>query len=335
MATTTPTSWVDSLLNHKSSTYVELTILTIMVFLGCGGNIKVMWTFGKVKTQFARQIMSLFFTLAISDGLICSVRIPLRIYGLLHPSWDEGHEVCTAWHITSAILGIIIFKNLLVALQRLIIMYSFPFYRRHFTLTTVLLIVVLIWVIHIGTFITITVVFNIKLSYDNNGICQLKNAYSSRNETVWFIVEGLISVTPVTLTALCHMWIVYKICSTGLTKLDRIDERASYVRINTMAILRTLLVLVCWVPYLLVNMLGADPDPLTPRIRGYLDYLLCAQSVISPYITLQDSDFSDSVTRKKTIARRGILNGNSFRLSLKKCISNITSGELRTNRPTE
>lgn len=335
---TTYPSWSDNVLQRKWTVYLEMGILGIMVLIGGSGNIKVMLTFFKIKSLFARQIMVLFFTLAISDGLICSVRIPLMMYRLVRPSWDKGNKICAVWILTYAILGIIIIKNLLVALQRLVIMTSFPFYRRHFTLKRVIIIIILIWALQFGGFLFFSFVGEIRFLYDIDGICIVASVTSGKESTVWYIVEGLLGIILISLTSFCHIWIVHKIISAGLTKLDRIDERSSYIRINVTAILRTLLMLICWVPYLVINMLGTETHLFHAHAFVYLDYLLCLQSVISPFITLQDSDFSDSFSRKKTYVRRCVNSTNphtTLRRSIRRCLSNITSGDMHTNRQTE
>lgn len=57
--------------------YAETGILGLGSLVGVIGNALVIKTACRVETQFARQIMTLFFTLAISDGIISGIKIPL------------------------------------------------------------------------------------------------------------------------------------------------------------------------------------------------------------------------------------------------------------------
>lgn len=59
--------------------YAEAGILGLGSLVGIIGNALVIKTACRVETKFARQIMTLFFTLAISDGIISGVKIPLLI----------------------------------------------------------------------------------------------------------------------------------------------------------------------------------------------------------------------------------------------------------------
>jgi hypothetical protein len=128
------TDWSSPEPNYTWNIYVEAVFLAVIFAIGCLGNILVMKTTIKVETKFARQVMTLFFSLAMTDMCVCLFRIGILVYILFHPTWDNGSIVCVLWFISLALVGIAIWDNFLVGIQRLFIVRAFPVFRKYCTI---------------------------------------------------------------------------------------------------------------------------------------------------------------------------------------------------------
>lgn len=339
--TADPTDYNQNKTKFHWYTYLEICILGTMSLFGVVGNLLVMKTSIGVRSQFARQIMTLFLCLASADILICGVRIPLLIYGRLHPSWDDGNIVCKIWFMSSSLLGVAVWENLFVGGQRLLIMTSFPKYRKYCKLHNLIGCIVAIWITQFALQIGITEGLYSTLAYDHNAACVLSDDSMLLRGLIRSLFLGLIGVLPLIITSICHVMIVHKITAAGLTRLERIDDRWSYKLIVKTSIMRMVVINCCWLPHLTVNVIDPEYTLFSPSVHLYLDFVLCLQSVLSPYITLQDSDFGDTPNKRKGFSHRLSIGSqafqSSFRRSCRIAISHhiITSGDMRTNRPTE
>ncbi|CAC5405417.1 unnamed protein product [Mytilus coruscus] len=313
--------------------YLETFILSAVFGVGIVANIFVMKTTFQVKTKFARQIMSLFFSLALTDITVCLIRIGILIYILFHPDWDDGSLVCFLWYMSLAIVGTAIWEKLFVGVQRLFILKAFPMFRKYCTIPLMVVLIVGIClsqcIIHVGTFIG----FDINVRYENSQrICMNQNRILLESLCYRIVGLGVSTIVPLVLAISCHFWIVHIIFKAGQTKLSQFDDREDFIKITKTALIRSFALFVCFMPFLVVNVIDPYHDVVSGSILRYSDYLLCAHSAISPLVTLQDCDFGDDMSnRKSTKHRRNSMSpfNNSFR---RIGVSVITSENLKTNK---
>ncbi|XP_061180516.1 uncharacterized protein LOC133201077 [Saccostrea echinata] len=314
--------------------YVEMTFLGIGSLIGVIGNVLVIKAACKVETQFARQIMTLFFTLAITDGIISGVKIPLLIslrFKLTKPILVILKYVFLG---LNAILQITLWKHFFVGFQRFMIMYSFPFYRKYFTLRTTVSIVVSLWLILWVLNIVLPILAQMNVMFINLYFDHGFHRSAVEIAVYEIITVGILSIVPVCCTVFCHIWIVFSIVKAGLTHLENIEESSTFIRINITSILRILLLIVCVSPFLIANMVDPTHSSISQTAFLWTEYFLCAHSVLSPYLTLCDSDFKDSSSFKNSTHNR-LRSAGSLRRSRKFAVSFITSGDLKTVKHTE
>lgn len=314
--------------------YVETTVLGIGAMVGVIGNALVIKTACGVETKFARQIMTLFFTLAISDGLISGVKIPLLIslkYEL------SGNIVAYLRYIflgLNAISQITLWKHFFVGFQRFMIMYSFPYYRKYFTFSATLTLVVSLWLVLWLLNIALPLLAGMRITFTNLYF-QSEFPRSTVEVALYEIITlGLLSLFPVCCTVFCHVWIVYNIVKSGLSHLEIPEESATFIRINITSILRTILLVVCISPFLITSMIYPTYRTSSATLALWTEYLFCAHSVLSPFLTLCDSDFKESSAFKKSTQNR-LRSAGSLRRSRKFACSIITSGDMKTVKHTE
>lgn len=315
--------------------YAEMTILGIGGLVGVVGNALVINTACKVETKFARQIMTLFFTLAISDGIISGVKIPLLISLKFKLPKQIIGILRYVYLGLNAISHITLWKHFFVGFQRFMIMYSFPFYRKYFTLTTTVAIVVFVWLSLWVLNIVLPILAHMDVNFVNRYFYD-KCCLRSLVEVVIYeiITVGILSILPVCCTVFCHVWIVFSIVKSGLTHLGNMEESAMFIRINVTSILRILLLIVCVSPFLIVCMADPTYNYVSSTAHLWTEYFLCAHSVLSPYLTLCDSDFKESSSFKKSSQNR-LRSAGSLRRSRKQVASFITSGDLKSVKHTE
>lgn len=314
--------------------HAETGILGIGSLVGVIGNALVIKTACRVETKFARQIMTLFFTLAVSDGIISGVKVPLLISLKFKTPRDILLTLQYIFFGLNAISQITLWKHFFVGFQRFMIMYSFPYYRKYFTLSTTVAIVVSLWLVLWMLNIVIPVLASLNVTFTNIYFRREFDRSTLEIALYEVITLGIISMLPVCCTVFCHIWIVFKIVKSGLTHLENIEESATFIRINITSILRTILLLVCVSPFLITRII--DPVHKSVSITGSLwtDYFFCAHSVLSPFLTLCDSDFKDSSSFKKSTQNR-LRSAGSLRRSRKFAASIITSGDMKTVKHTE
>lgn len=318
--------------------YIETVILSAVFVVGLVANILVMKSNFQVKTKFARQIMSLFFSVAITDITVCLIRIGILIYILFHPDLDDGSFVCFLWYMSLAIVGTAIWEKLFVGVQRLFILKAFPMFRKYCTIPLMVVLIVGIClsqcIIHAGTFIG----FDINVRYDNRqsgSICMDQKRIHLESLCYRIVVLGVFTIVPLVLAISCHFWIVHIIFKAIQTKLSQFDDREDFIKITKTALIRSFALFVCFVPFLVVNFIDPYHDVMPGPVLRYSDYLLCAHSAISPLITLQDCDFGDDMSnRKSTKQRRNSM--SAFNSSFRRIgVSVITSENLKTNKNSD
>ena len=312
--------------------YIEISISLLLLLLCIVGNGRVMKRSVTVETKFARQIMTVFFGLAISDMLLCNIRVPILIYGLYAP--DEGRVACIIWQLSSALLGIIMWTNLLVGIQRLLIIYNFPLYRRCFTLSTTIKCLIGIWILNCVAVAGLSQGIGWEMAYKNSSICKYLSFDISSEITYRVVFISIVQILPLMVTCICHVWIVC--CIVRLTRPEGADDGSAYKRINITVIFRTVMLVVCFSPYLFGSLVNPWFNVFDTPHQRYLEYLICLQSVASPFITLGDSDFRDD-NRKHQGIQRSCLSGfyGKRRAEARLAASVITSADLRTNRQSE
>jgi hypothetical protein len=310
--------------------YTEMTILGIGGLMGVVGNALVIKTACKVETKFARQIMTLFFTLAISDGIISGVKIPLLISLKFKLTQTIIGILRYVYLGLNAITHITLWKHFFVGFQRFMIMYSFPFYKKYFTLTTVVFVWLSLWVLNI----VLPVLAHLDVTYFNRYFYDQRLRSPAEIIVYEIVTVGTLSILPVCCTVFCHVWIVFSIVKSGLTHLENIEESAMFIRINITSILRILLLIVCVSPFLMFSMVDPTYKHISSIVYLWTEYLLCAHSVLSPYLTLCDSDFKESSSFKKSSQNR-LRSAGSLRRNRKLVASYITSGDLKSVKDTE
>ncbi|KAK3095455.1 hypothetical protein FSP39_014898 [Pinctada imbricata] len=312
------------------SLYFETSLLAVLCLFGITGNCLVIKTSVTVETKFARQIMTVFCGLAVADILLCNIRIPIFIYSLFRADSDNGHVVCFVWQLSSALVGIIICKNLVVGLQRLMIIQNFPRYKKYFTRKCTIKILIGVWLINWTLTVALSQGLGWHMVYKGHALCKFDSFEANDLYVYRAVVLGLQNGAPLILTGCCHIWIVTCILRTGLTRSQNNDDNSAYVRVNFTAILRTIMLLLCFSPFLVGGMIHPDYNVHDSPYQRYYEYLICLQSVLSPYITLGDSDFKETNKRRSDGNRPGNENGRVGRRP-----SYITSCDLKTERPTE
>lgn len=314
--------------------YAETGILGLGSLVGIIGNALVIKTACRVETKFARQIMTLFFTLAISDGIISGVKIPLLISLKFKTPRDVLLTLRYIFFGLNAISQITLWKHFFVGFQRFMIMYSFPYYRKYFTFSTTVAIVVSLWLVLWMLNIVLPVLAGLNVTFTNIYFRHYFDRSTLEIALYEIITLGIISILPVCCTVFCHIWIVFKIVKSGLTHLENIEDSATFIRINITSVLRTMLLLVCVSPFLITKII--DPIHKSVSITGFLwtEYFFCAHSVLSPFLTLCDSDFKDSSSFKKSTQNQ-LRSAGSLRRSRKFAVSIITSGDMKTVKHTE
>jgi hypothetical protein len=308
--------------------YLETSILGFLAVVGLLGNAQAMRVLIGAHARFARQITVSFLSLTLSDIVTCCVRIPLLMYNLLRPGWDNRDVVYEVWLATFAASMVTIWINLLLGVQRLLITYSYPWYRKYFTLRRTLIIISVILIKQLVVYIAFKLASGSKIymRYSplcNTDQCHVEDGYHLVIFSTKTAINGLF---PLILTLVAYSMITCKIVTAGFLKLDRIDERNSYHRVTYIAACRALLLVLCWLPLLLFYVAGPYFAELPPLAERILEYQFCVESVISPFITLSDSDFRYPMRRQKCIRRRRALQRGSTIRGRR----DVTSAAMRT-----
>lgn len=170
---------------------------------------------------------------------------------------------------------------------------------------------------------------------------------------------GLVATLPLLITVAFYAIVVR---SVWRARGVRRDALAEYNRAIIVTIIRIATFLLTYLPVTLVMIFDIQPDIISNAGYHYLSYLFWAQSIVSPYVTLQDNDFREKMfmnnkdtqrNGNRADAREVVLQdldrtigpepeddarerkrGKSFRM-FQRAISFITSADLRTVRGSE
>lgn len=331
------TDWSSPEPNYTWNIYFEAAVLAVIFAIGCLGNILIMKTTIKVETRFARQVMTLFFSLAMTDMCVCLFRIGILVYILFHPTWDNGSIVCVLWFISLALVGIAIWDNFLVGIQRLFIVRAFPVFRRYCTIPLMISLIVTVVITQGLVHVCIFLGFDFQLRYDESQtVCILQNhtvfAYLFYKIVVLSTFIGL----PLVAAIICHLLVVHRIVLACLKRINKREDRENFITIIKTALFRCFLLFVCFVPFLVASIMDPDHHVISGQLYRYFDYCICAHSALSPFITLQDADVGDAVPRKTRTLQNRKNSMTIFNSSIRRIgISVITSENLKTNKSTE
>lgn len=281
---------------------LESILLSIGIFVGLVGNVTVIR--GSVKAKrFAKQNVYLFIGLSLSDYLICLLRGPSLIYIIYHTKHSPD-VVCELWMISTIFLIIAVLTNMVVAIERRMIMYNFQRYLKLFTPRRVLIGSVTIWITVAGCFIALYKGFDFYSTLRiNERSCQLETGLLFFDEITTTILRiaivVLFGLLPILVQAASYISLVVKVYKAELMKLDKLDEKVTYTRITGIAFARVLVTVTCLFPVLICFAIGPMyPDVYYPNVR-FLDDLIILQSAISPFVSMHDSDFRDTFVYRK------------------------------------
>lgn len=275
---------------------LEAVLVGLSCSVGLVANTAVIRGSLKAK-RFIKQNTFLFFGLSLSDYFTCMIRGPCLIYILFHTE-DSPDVVCELWVISTIFLIIAIFTNMVVAVERRMIMCNYQRYQSLFTARRVLVASVLTWFILAGAFMAVYKGAAFRATFHlSERSCQLNTSMFQMNKMTATIVRvcGIvfIGLCPILVQAVSYVSILIKIYKAELLKLDRLDEKITYTRITGIAFARVLLTSTCLFPVLICFAIcPMFPEIYYTNVR-FLDNLTILQSTLSPFISMYDSDFRD------------------------------------------
>jgi hypothetical protein len=289
-------------LDRKWYYVLESILISIGILVGLVGNVAVIR--GSVQAKrFAKQNVYLFIGLSLSDNLICLLRGPSLIYIIFHTK-NSPDVVCELWMVSTIFLIIAVMTNMVVAIERRMIMYNFQRYLKLFTPRRVLIGSIVTWVSVAGSFMAVYkgMDFYSTLRIHERS-CQLQTELPMFDEitatTLRISVVVLFGLLPILVQAGSYVSLVIKVYKAELLKLDKLDEKVTYTRITGIAFARVLVTVTCLFPVLICFAIGPMyPDVYYPNVR-FLDDLIILQSAVSPFVSMHDSDFRDTFVHRK------------------------------------
>ncbi|XP_045202082.2 uncharacterized protein LOC123555538 [Mercenaria mercenaria] len=281
---------------------LESVLLSIWIIIGLAGNVAVIR--GSIKAKrFAKQNVYLFIGLSLSDYFICLLRGPSLIYIIFHTK-SSSDAFCEIWMVSTIFLIIAVVTNMVVAIERRMIMYNFQRYLRLFTPKRVLIGSLVMWSTVTGSFVAVYkgMDFRSKLRF-NERSCYLGTDLFQMDEVTAMVFRICVVVSfgllPILVQAGSYVSLVIKVYKAELLKLDKLDEKVTYTRITGIAFARVLVTVTCLFPVLICFAIGPMyPDVYYTNVR-FLDDLIILQSAISPFVSMHDSDFRDTFVYRK------------------------------------
>lgn len=332
--------------NFTTEHVLEVIVLAILFIAGVLGNSLVLKRSKRV-SMFAKRNAYLYIGLSLGDLLVSLVRLPPLLYVSFLPNLKSRDTACGIWVASHLFMFITILTNTVLAVERRMILVTFQRYLVFFTPKKIAISNAIIWLGVLGLCITGFVLTGHNVYFDEYfNTCTVSSLdnfghykVSDVTNTIFIIVLGLF---PVCVIVLSYGSIILRVIRTNLLKIEKMDDRALYSRLVTVSSMRMMLSMAGWAPFLFFTAF----KPLVPlahdHIRYFrlLDYLVLAQSSISPYIILRDSDFRETVARRRfrfcsTFKSRSTDCNTSKRKSSRKNKQYMTSADFRTCGNTE
>lgn len=110
------------------------------------------------------------------------------------------------------------------------------------------------------------------------------------------VETALICTVPITLTAIFYGLILRSVWKAREVRQECLAE---YNRAIAVTLTRVVTLTLTYFPLSLVLILDAKSGLIPDTVHRYIGFLYCAQSVISPFVTLQDNDFRQKFIQSK------------------------------------
>lgn len=332
----------------ETENIIGITLLIGLLASGLVGNVLVLKGSKRV-TMFSKRNAYLFFGLALSDLFVCLLRAPSLLFIRFHGDTGNVDVVCGIWACSHVFVFIAVITNAALAIERRMIIVSFQRYLSIFTPAKILLASVTMWCLFTVLAVSVYIGTNQQSHFDEYlQTCSLAyvedtGIYSVINITnsVFVCVFGFI---PITIISHSYCTIVLRIVRTGLLNLDGLVEQELYSRLVSVSMVRVLLFLVTWTPFFIFVVFY----PIMPislwyiRCAQFADYLVLAQSSISPFITLHDTDFRQTLASRRWRFCSTLKSRSSQRFSSRHVNTRgshnrayVTSADFRTSPQTE
>ena len=284
---------------------IGVILIVVLFIFGVIGNGLVLKGSKRV-TFFAKRNAYLFFGLALGDALVCL----LRGFSLLFVSFPNTVEskkiACWIWTVSNIFVFIAILTNTILAIERRMIIVSFQRYLVLFTTSKVLVANIVLWCFITVVSVAIFVALHREVRFDAEfQMCSFSHShireYLMIPDVVATVFSSAFGLLPILIIACSYSSIIFRIVRTDLLKIDGLVDNALYSRLVNVSAVRVLLTIITWPPFLVFVAIF----PIVPRTTWYIryarfaDYLILAQSSISPFITLHDTDFRETSANRR------------------------------------
>ena len=318
--------------------YLELVLLGIVTFFGLIGNLLVLRTTFVDLSRFARHSIILFLSLTVADLILSALRGPILIFNLTQKDGSTHDVICQLWLLSTVFVGIALFTSTTLALQRLLIVFSYLRYKRWFTFPKTFIIVLTFWIFLPVVGVTVYKILENGAFFElQHHVCQLIYDQSSFSEEYFIIVRsffvGLFVYVPICLCFASYSAISFTIKRSGVKKLNKLMGNVDFSRVIILSCIRVALMVFLLAPFFLMVILSPRyPDTFLPIMR-FFDYLLILYSAISPVITLNDFDFQNSRGRRTWLSMHfGGNNGAASKKNQRAFSMNISSADLKCDQ---